>query len=72
MIQDIYDIKTKDEVDPFRSPGQKEQGREKKNKARQKDGFENRSNQRRPPPPPKKHTPGREHQKYSRIYYTDK
>ena len=58
----VYDsVKAeKQESDPYARPGQKKQGRERKNKARQKDNWEPRSN----PKPPKKHTPGRDHRKY--------
>ncbi len=52
--------KEKKEVDPYARPDQKKQGRERKNKARQKDDWKPRSN----PKPPKKHTPGRDHRKY--------
>lgn len=46
--------------DPYARPGQKKQGRERKNKARKGSNWKPRSN----PKPPKKHTPGREHRKY--------
>ena len=48
------------EADPYARPGQKKQGRERKNKARQRKDWNPRSN----PKPPKKHTPGRDHRKY--------
>ena len=62
---EIYDsIKSaskSSEADPYARPGQKKQGRERKNKARKNDNWKPRSN----PKPPKKHTPGREHRKYN-------
>ena len=48
------------ESDPYARPGQKKQGRERKNKARRNKDWKPRS----APKPPKKHTPGREHRKY--------
>ena len=60
---EVYDsIKTgsSSEVDPYARPGQKKQGRERKNRARQNKDWKPRSN----PRPPKKHTPGRDHRKY--------
>ena len=47
--------------DPYRRPGQKKQGRERKEKKR-RDGWENRSN--KPARPLPKHTPGKDHRKY--------
>ena len=47
------------EPDPYARPGQKKQGRERKNKARKSKDWKPRSN----PKPPKKHTPGRGHRK---------
>ena len=47
--------------DPYRRPGQKKQGRERKEKKKQ-NGWENRSN--KPARPLPKHTPGRTHRKY--------
>lgn len=55
--------KSKEDVDPYARPGQKKQGREKKNKNRRNDNFEDRSNK-RTKKPPKHHTPGKDHQKY--------
>ena len=48
--------------DPYRRPGQKKQGRERKNKARQKKEWVQKTNPRQP----KKHTPGRDHRKYGK------
>lgn len=48
--------------DPNARPGQKKQGREKKEEKKKKN-WEDRSGNRRVKPP-KKHTPGKEHQKY--------
>lgn len=50
--------------DPYARLGQKKQEREKKSKSREKDNFESRSNK-RSPNEPKRHTPGKDHQKYS-------
>lgn len=50
----------KNDPDPYARPGQKKQGRERKNKARKKDNWKPRSK----PKVPKKHTPGRDHQKW--------
>ena len=55
------------EADPYARPGQKKQGRERKNKARQSKDWKPRSN----PKPPKKHTPGRDHRKFKRYAYLD-
>ena len=52
--------KSKSESDPYARPGQKKQGRERKNKARQHDNWKPRSK----PKVPKKHTPGRDHRKW--------
>lgn len=52
--------KSKSNPDPYARPGQKKQGRERKNKSRQSDNWKPRSN----PKPPKKHTPGRDHRKF--------
>ena len=52
------------DLDPYKRPDQKKQGRENKNKARKKPGWEKRNGYRRPKPP-KHHTPGRDHRKYS-------
>ena len=58
--------KSKSEVDPYARPGQKKQGRENKNKSRQRDNFKPRNNRRDgKPAPPKHHTPGRDHQRFS-------
>lgn len=51
--------------DPYARPGQKKQGRELKEKKKQKGWDENRSGKRRRSPP-KKHTPGKDHRKYPR------
>ncbi len=58
--------KSKEEVDPYARPEQKKQGRENKNKARQKGNFTPRNNRRdNKPAPPKSHTPSRRgHKKY--------
>ena len=53
--------KSKEEVDPYARAGQKKQGRERKNKARQSKNWKPKSN----PKMPKKHTPGRDHRKYN-------
>ena len=50
----------KNDSDPYARPGQKKQGRERKNKARKKDNWKPRSK----PKVPKKHTPGRDHRKW--------
>ena len=50
----------KNNPDPYSRPGQKKQGRERKNKARRDDNWVPRSK----PKPQKKHTPGRGHRKY--------
>lgn len=50
---------TKSNSDPYARPGQKKQGRERKNKARQKDNWKPKSKAK----PPKKHTPGRDHRR---------
>ncbi|MFA9464486.1 MAG: hypothetical protein ACERKN_09370 [Velocimicrobium sp.] len=52
--------KGENKADPYARESQKKQGRERKNKAREKDNWKPKSN----PKPPKKHTPGREHRKY--------
>lgn len=60
---EVYDsVKTSSssEADPYARPGQKKQGRERKNKARKHKDWKPRSN----PKPPKKHTPGRGHRKF--------
>ena len=56
-------VEDKKDPDPYARPGQKKQNREVKEKKRKKDNFKSRSGKRRIQPP-KKHTPGREHQKY--------
>ena len=53
-------IYAKSKADPYARPGQKKQGRERKNKARNKPDWKEKTK----PRPPKKHTPGREHRKY--------
>lgn len=50
--------------DPYARPNQKKQGRERKNKSRSSDDWNDRGNKRNGPPKPKKHTPGNEHRKY--------
>ena len=57
------EIKSKEEVDPHRRPGQKKQNGQLKNKARRHDDFHDRSNRRHGRDVPKKHTPGRGHKK---------
>ena len=58
---DIYDeASSRDDPDPYSRPGQKKQGRERKNKSRTSKDWKPRST----PKPPKKHTPGRGHRKY--------
>ena len=52
-------LSSKEDPDPYRRADQKKQGRERKNKARQKDDWQPRSK----PKKPKKHTPGRDHRK---------
>ena len=58
--------------DPYARPGQKKQGRERKEK-KKGGGDWNPRNNRRNERPPKHHTPGREHQKYpqNRIVIVD-
>lgn len=58
--------------DPYARPGQKKQGRERKEK-KKGGGDWNPHNNRRNERPPKHHTPGREHQKYpqNRIVIVD-
>ena len=61
--EEIYDAvmtASNSDVDPYARPGQKKQGRERKNKARQNKDWKPRST----PKPPKKHTPGRGHRKF--------
>ena len=54
--------------DPYARPNQKKQGRENKNKNRKKRNFTSRNNRRDgKPAPPKRHTPGHDHQKFSRA-----
>ncbi len=53
-------IYAKSKADPYARPGQKKQGRERKNKSRNKPDWKEKTK----PRPPKKHTPGREHRKY--------
>lgn len=53
--------------DPYKRPGQKKQGREKKNKSRKKPNWEPRNGTRRPKKP-KSHTPGKDHRKYNVFY----
>ncbi|HEX2935354.1 MAG TPA: RHS repeat-associated core domain-containing protein [Bacteroidales bacterium] len=53
---------SKSDVDPYARPGQKRQGRERKNKARDSDKWKPRSK----PKAPKKHTPGKDHRKYKK------
>ena len=59
-IYDSVKASSNGNSDPYARPGQKKQGRERKNKARKSKDWEPRSNAK----PPKKHTPGREHRKY--------
>ena len=59
----IKEIKSKEEVDPYRRAGQKKRGGELKNKARRDDKFKDRSNKRHGRDKPKKHTPAKDHQK---------
>ena len=54
-----YASNSKDKVDPYARPGQKKQGRERKNKARRKDTWKPKSK----PKKPKKHTPGKDHRR---------
>ena len=60
----VNEIKEKEEVDPYRRPGQKKQRGELKNKSRRNDDFVDRSNKRHGRSTPKKHTPGRDHKKH--------
>lgn len=57
-----YHKNKKQNIDPYARPGQKKQGRELKNKNRQKSNFRPKHS----PKKPKKHTPGRDHRKYSK------
>ena len=50
--------------DPFRRPGQKKQGRERKTKARKNPDWVQRNGKRGGPKPLPKHTPGKAHRKY--------
>lgn len=51
--------KNKEDPDPYGRAGQKKQGRERKNKARQHDNWKPKSK----PRPLKKHKPARDHRK---------
>ena len=59
-ISDSVKSSTHSDPDPYARPGQKKQGRERKNKARKSNEWKSRSN----PKPPKKHTPGRDHRRF--------
>ena len=51
--------------DPYKRPDQKKQGREGKNKNREKENYKPRNNRRdNKPAKPKHHTPAKEHQKF--------
>lgn len=59
-------VATKYDPDPYRRPNQKKQGRENKNKARGGSNWSPRNNKRNGKPSyPRKHTPGKDHRKYS-------
>ena len=62
----VREVKSKDEVDPYRRPNQKKQRSELKNKSRRNDNFHDRSNKRNGRGPNKKHTPAKDHQKKSK------
>ena len=63
--------RSKSEVDPYARPNQKKQGRENKNKNRQKSNYTPRNNRRDgKPAPPKHHTPSSDHQKFSQTRKT--
>ncbi|WP_195282371.1 RHS repeat-associated core domain-containing protein [Harryflintia acetispora] len=63
-LEEIIEFaKNKNSVDPYARPGQKKQGRERKEKKKRKD-WDSRSN--KPINPPKKHTPGRGHRRKSK------
>ena len=59
-VSEVIEESRTNDADPFARPGQKKQGRERKSKARSKEGWKPRSN----PKPLKKHTPGKAHRKY--------
>ena len=59
-VSEVIEESRTNDADPFKRPGQKKQGRERKSKARLKEGWKPRSN----PKPLKKHTPGKAHRKY--------
>ena len=61
--------RSKDEVDPYRRPNQKGQGRELKSKARLK--FKDVSKFRNGRKKPKKHTPGRDHRHHLLLLFAD-
>ena len=63
----VSQLKSKEEVDPHRREGQKKQGDSLKNKSRLKDSFKDMSNKRHGREKPKKHTPGRDHDKHSKL-----
>ena len=62
----VSELRSKDEVDPYRRPGQKKQGDSLKNESRRKDSFKDMSNKRHGRAKPKKHTPGRDHNKHGK------
>jgi len=63
--------RTKKEADTYGRPNQKKQGREVKNKNRQKDNYRPKNNRRDgKPAPPKHHTPGRDHQRFNQSRKT--
>ncbi len=65
--------KSKDNVDPYRRPGQKKQGRENKNKSRRSENFKSRNNRRdNKPSPPKHHTPSNDHRKSFSTFNEEK
>ena len=55
--------------DPYKRPGQKQQGRENKYKSRTKEGWKPNPNKK--PKPLKKHTPGKDHRKYKKFEIFD-
>ncbi len=68
FVLNYVQAKNKGNSDPNKRPGQKKTGRERKNKARKKDNWEERGGRRRIPPL-KHHTPGRDHRKYLKMIF---
>ena len=61
--KNVFNAK-KSDPDPFKRPGQKKQGRERKTKARKSPDWVQRNGRRDGPRPLPKHTPGKAHRKY--------